>query len=124
MSNPFDALNEEQKTRLGTLQSSIQYDRLTVSFSIEGRLNEFKKSAFYSVTISKNDDGVSSKGWDQEEVSLVRLMLCKHVVRATYEDAVRRGVLDKTNAVAEVSQILASYDGAIVKAALQGGENK
>jgi hypothetical protein len=124
MSNPFDGLTAEQKARLSNLQTTFQYDRITVSFSLDSRTGDFKKSAFYSASISRADDGVSPKGWNIDEVQLVRLMLSKQVVLATYEDALRRRMVTKNEVADEISAIMSSYDQAIVKLATSTGDTK
>jgi|WetSurSiteA1Bulk_404760.scaffolds.fasta_scaffold119990_2 hypothetical protein len=124
MSNPFDALSEEQKLRLSNLQSTFQYDRITVSFSLDSRVGDFKKSAFYSASVSRADDGVSPKGWGPDEIQLVRLMLSKQVVLATYEDALRRRMVTKNEVSEELSAIMSNYDQAIVRLASNTGDHK
>ena len=50
----MESLTAPQKERLQRLSAEIQFDKLTVSFSIEDRdPNNRKKSAFYSVTASR-----------------------------------------------------------------------
>ena len=52
-------------------------------------------------------------GFATEDVKIVRSLLSKHVVVATYEDAMHRGVLQKSVAIEELRAILSSYDRGI-----------
>lgn len=102
-----------------------------MSFSIEDRdRNGRKKSAFYSVTASRGagaeitemHGNAPAVGFDQADVRIVRAMLCKHVVGATYDDAARRGLISRKEAGEEAKAILASYDEVIYKA-VSGSSN-
>jgi hypothetical protein len=121
---PLSNLSPEHQDRLKKLQSEIQFDKLTLSFSIEDRdPSGRKKSAFYSVTASRGTgaeiptmgEGGRSIGFAAEDVKLVRSLLSKHVVAATYEDAMRRGIVSKGTALEEMRAILASYDDGIAR---------
>lgn len=121
---PLSNLSPEQQERLKKLQSEIQFDKLTLSFSIEDRdPSGRKKSAFYSVTASRGTgaeiatmgEGGRSIGFAAEDVKLVRALLAKHVVAATYEDVMRRGIVSKATALEEMRAILASYDDGIAR---------
>ena len=102
----------------------MSFDKLTVSFSIDDRgLNGRKKSAFYSVTASRgtgaevdqlHEEGRAA-GFAPEDVKIVRNLLCKHVVAAVFDDAVKRGLIDPKEAALEARTILASYDESIAK---------
>src|SRR5208337_3475548 len=122
--NPMDSLTEAQRRRLRKLQAEIQFDKLTVSFSIEDRdANNRKKSAFYSVTASRGTgaeipqmhEGTQSVGFAHEDVKIVRHMLCKHVVAAVYDDAFKRNLMSQRDAVDEARVILAAHDESIAK---------
>jgi len=54
-------------------------------------------------------------GFVTEDVRIVRSLLSKHVVAATYEDAMRRGIIGKAAAVEEMRAILHSYDEGIAR---------
>ncbi len=90
-----------------------------------------KKSAFYSVTASRGSgaeiaqahESSSSAGFAPEDVKIVRSLLCKHVVRATYDDAVKRGMMTAKDAVSEARAALAAYDAEIAKL-LQSQDHK
>ena len=95
-----------------------------MSFSIEDRdPNGRKKSAFYSVTSSRGTgaeipqmhEGAQPTGFAAEDVKIVRALLCKHVVRAVFEDAARRNMMSARDASSEARAILSSYDEALVK---------
>lgn len=116
---PLDSLTAEQNARLTTLKASIQFDKITCSFSLEDRdPSGRKKSAFYSVTASRGTgaeiptmgEDKQSIGFLPKDVAIVRNLLSKHVVAATYEDAIRRGIVSKGTAIDEMQTILASYD--------------
>ena len=120
----LESLTAPQKERLQRLSTEIQFDKLTVSFSIEDRdQNNRKKSAFYSVTASRGTgaeipqmhEGAQSTGFNSEDVKIVRNLLCKHVVRAVYEDSAKRGIMSGKDAANEAREILAGYDTTIVK---------
>ena len=57
----------------------------------------------------------SPAGFAAEDVKIVRSLLSKHVVAATYEDAMRRGIIGKAAAVEEMRAILNSYDDGIAR---------
>jgi len=54
-------------------------------------------------------------GFAPEDVKIVRTLLCKHVVRAVYEDAARRGMMSAKEASTEARSVLMSYDDGLVK---------
>lgn len=120
----MDSLTEPQRERLRKLQGEIQFDKLTVSFSIEDRDgNNRKKSAFYSVTASRGTgaeipqmhEGAKSVGFAPEDVKIVRHLLCKHVVAAVYDDASKRNLMTPRDAAVEAKAILGAHDDAIAK---------
>jgi hypothetical protein len=122
--NPLESLTAAQLARLMKLSADIQFDKLTVSFSIEDRDgNGRKKSAFYSVTASRGTgaeipqmhENAQPTGFNPEDVKIVRTLLCKHVVRAVYEDAAKRQVMTSRDAAQEARAVLASYDEGLVK---------
>jgi hypothetical protein len=130
---PFSSLTPEQTERLKKLQGDIQFDKLTCSFSIEDRDPQGrKKSAFYSVTASRGTgaeiatmgEDKSPAGFAAEDVKIVRSLLSKHVVAATYEDAMRRGIIGKSAAIEEMRAILASYDEGIARMLVGNGDAK
>ncbi len=122
--NPLASLTDAQRSRLKKLAAEIQFDKITVSFSVEDRDgNNRKKSAFYSVTASRGTgaeipqmhEDRQSAGFAAEDVKIVRSLLCKHVVAAVYEDCAKRGLMSQKDAATEARAILASYDDTIVK---------
>jgi len=122
--SPLESLTPSQQARLRKLQAEIQFDKLTVSFSIDERdPNGRKKSAFYSVTASRGTgaeipqmhESREAAGFAPEDVKIVRTLLCKHVVRAVYEDAARRGMMSAKEASTEARSVLMSYDDGLVK---------
>lgn len=117
---PLENLTPEQRQRLRNIASSVSFDKITVSFSIEDRdANNRKKSAFYSVTASRghgaeinqmgSDPGVAV-GFTEDDAKVVHLLLSKHAVAATYVDAVRRGIVAASTAREEMQAILRGYD--------------
>jgi len=127
---PFDDIPQDQRDRLKRIQSEISFDKLTVSFSIEDRdASGRKKSAFYSVTASRGTgaeittmgEDRTPAGFNAEDVGLARAMLCKHVVKATFDDAIRRRIVSASDAQDECRNILGSYDKLIVN--LLAGRN-
>ena len=122
--SPLADLTEPQRDRLKKLSAEIQFDKLTVSFSIDDRdPNGRKKSAFYSVTASRGSGAEvpqmhaegHSAGFAPEDVKIVRHLLCKHVIAAVYEDASKRNIMTYDDAVREARHILASHDESIAK---------
>jgi hypothetical protein len=122
--NPLESLTDAQRSRLKRLAAEIQFDKITVSFSIEDRdSNNRKKSAFYSVTASRGHgaevpqmhESVGSAGFAAEDVKIVRGLLCKHVVAAVYDDAAKRGLMSQRDAATEARSILTAYDEGLVK---------
>ncbi len=114
-----DALSSEQQERLKRIQSQISFDKLTVSFSIEDRdAQNRKKSCFYSVTASRGTgaelatmgEDKTPAGFSQEDVQIVRAMLSKHVVKATYDDAIRRRIIVQGQGQEECQAICGAYD--------------
>lgn len=129
---PLDSLPPELRARLDSLQSTISFDKLTVSFSIEERSAGGKRSAFYSVTASRGHgaevdqlhETTPSAGYTPEDARIVRCLLSKHVVGATYDDAAKRGILPKRQAAEEAKGILHAYDEAIVRLITPNGNGK
>ena len=115
----LENLTVEQRERLQTLASSLSYDKLTVSFSIEDRdANGRKKSCFYCVTASRGQDPAAQPedrtsvgvGYTESDARLAHCLLSKHVISATYSDAVRRGLMPLNAAKDEMHAILKAYD--------------
>ena len=127
---PLENLTPELRSRLEALQADVRFDKITTSFSIEERTAGGKRGTFYSVTASRGHgaevnqfhENVSSATYPPEETKIVRCLLAKHVVGATYDDAAKRGILSRMEANEEARRILASYDDAIVR--LLGGNGK
>lgn len=128
----YDDLNPEQKARLKRISSEIAFDKLTVSFSIEDRdASGRKKSAFYSVTASRGTGAEintmameterNPASFSSEDVGIARALLCKHVVKATFDDAIRRRIIGGQEAAEECRGIVASYDRHIIN--LLAGKN-
>ena len=127
---PFDDLTTEQKERLKRISSEVSFDKLTVSFSIEDRdASGRKKSAFYSVTASRGTgaeintmgEDKTPAGFSAEDVGVARALLCKHVVKATFDDAIRRRIVSVSDATDECRSIIGSYDKRLIH--LLSGKN-
>lgn len=108
------------KSRFSNLLSTIRVDKVTVSFSIEDRdFNGRKKGAFVCLTASRGAGGTESEspaGYTLEEARVVRLALSREVVKGTYDDAFRRGVIPKSqDTVSEVKSIVDGYDNILSK---------
>jgi hypothetical protein len=119
---PSNKLNQKQRERLQKLETQIQFDKITVSFSIEDRdATGRKKSAFYSATTSRGhgaevqslNEETPSAGWTVHEAQIVGCLLSKHVVRATYRDAVNRGLLSGKSAAEEIQAVFEKYDASL-----------
>jgi len=100
-----------------------------VSFSIEDRdANGRKKSAFYSATTSRGhgaevqalNEDTPSIGWSPHEAQIVGCLLSKHVVRATYRDAVNRGLLSGKSAADEIQTVFEKYDASLASLMANG----
>lgn len=125
MSNNNPPPSVSGKSRFSNLLSTIRVDKVTVSFSIEDRdFSGRKKGAFVCLTASRGAGGTelsgteseSPTGYTLEEARVVRLALSREVVKGTYDDAFRRGVIPKNqDTVAEVKSIVDGYDGILSK---------
>jgi hypothetical protein len=123
---------EEKKRHARKLLSSVQVDKITVSFSIEDRDRAGrKKSSFVSVTASRGagaevpqlQENGPSAGYTPEEARIIRLYLSREVVRATYDDAFRREAMIYDEVTkSERDRIIGSYDK--VLNALSGSEEE
>lgn len=134
MASPIDTLTAEQKARLDNLVSEVRLDKVTVSFSIEDRdAQGRKKSCFVSETASRghgaemtqmHEDG-NPANWTIEEASVVHCVLSKHVIKATYRDAIHRRIISSETAREELVAILRKYDENITRilAASKGTSN-
>ncbi len=63
-----------------------------------------------------------TKSWPHEDIAIVECLLSKHVVMATYRDAVRRKVMTASVANKEAKAIRASYDANIANLLQQGDD--
>jgi len=113
----FERLSPEQKAKLQALTAEISYDKLTVSFSVEGRdFNGNKRSAFFSLGCSrKPGEDSQAPGFSQDEMRLVRCVVSKQVVSTVYDDAVKRGIMPRGQASEELRPIVEAYDNHILK---------
>lgn len=111
---PLDELTPEQKKRLEALEVDIQFEKVTVGFSIEDRDPDGRKKwALNSVTVGRKGD--DPNGWSPQEIGIVTCLLSKHVVRMTYRDAAKRRIMPSAEAAEEVQIIAASYDVNLAK---------
>lgn len=116
-------LTPEQQARLRGVSAEMQVDKITVSFSIEGRCADgTKRSAFSSLSTSRVSEESSEVGWTAGDAKIARLLLCKQVVQATYEDALRRGILSKDSVVTELPAVMHMYDRALQRALVGGND--
>jgi len=115
-----DRLTPEQKAILSSLSASVSYEGMTISFSLDGKdlYTGVRKSAFFSLKVSRGD---GQDGWSTGDSRVVRCLLSKEVVTAVYDDAVRRRMLEASEAREQLRPILASYDNQLVK--LLGGSS-
>ena len=94
---------------LKRLKSEILYEKLTVSFSIEGRdASGLKKFSLFTASV-----GRSGEGWPPEEMPIVKSLVSKQVVRETYKDALMRGVISKETCKNELPKVLKALDHSI-----------
>lgn len=122
---PLSNLSEKQQARLKSVSGLLLIDKITVSHSIEERSRDGRKmSAFYSVTASRgtgaevnqlSNDHHEPSGFSPDDAKLARLLLGKHVVTATYDDAVKRGMMAASSAQEELRAVLTRYDNGIAK---------
>ena len=111
---PLERLTDEQQTRLKSLSVSMAFDRITASFSVEGRdlSDNSKRSVFLSLGAkAQNELG----RWTQSEMRIVRCLLSKEVVGAVYDDAARRRLLTVADAAEAIKAVCRSYDLQIAK---------
>lgn len=107
----LERLTAEQQGRLKSLTFSMRHERMAVSFSLDAKdALGSKRSVFFSLTT-----GAEGGSWSQEEMRIVRCLLSKEVVGATFDDAVRRRLMSAVEAKEELLPILASYDVKIEK---------
>jgi hypothetical protein len=116
----LERLTPEQRDRLQALVTTISYDKLTVSFSLDDRDSTGRKrSAFYSLTVSRDAREETAEkrvpGFSVDETRVVRCLLSKQVVSTVYDDAVKRGMLPRSQAGEELRPILEAYDVHIAK---------
>jgi len=126
MSSSKSTLSEAQKSRFKRLLSTVQVDKVTVSFSIEERdPSGRKKSVFVSLTASRGagaevpqmHEDSESTGYTMEEARIIRLALSREVVKGAYDDAFRRRVLPRDEeTVSEMKQVLKSYEDILAQA--------
>lgn len=97
---------------MSRLETEIGFDKITSSFSIEDRTGDGqKRSVFFSATVSKQDG--RAPGWTPDEAQLVSCIVSRHVVRATFRDALARRMLGPDETRSELTAILANYDRAL-----------
>ena len=97
---------------LQKLKSEIQYDKVTVSFSIEGRdANGLKKFILNTFSVGK----VGGGSWTPAELPVIHGLVSKQVVVATYKDALHRGAISGGTFKSEVTAILKATDQQIAK---------
>ncbi len=119
---PKDGLAKEVQARLAKLETSLVYDKITVSFSLEERLATGRRmSCFVSMTANKGsqDPLDLQAGFSPSEIDVVRCILSKKVVAATYADAILRGLISLDRGLAEETLIQAKYNALIAKKASQ-----
>ena len=113
MPQSLSELPQALRDRLTKIESEIQCDKVTISFSLEERdASGCRKSAFCSVSSSRSLES-SSQGWSLAELKIVSAVLSKHVVMATYRDAVYRKMLSQQTANSELKSILERYDASL-----------
>ncbi len=80
-------------------------------------MNGMKRSAFFSVGCSRKatDDSDAPVGFSMEEMRIVRCVVSKQVIATVYDDAVKRGIINKAQAGEELRPILEAYDNHVVK---------
>lgn len=119
---PLGELTSDQRTQLGQIEYSIGLEGVTVSFSFDGERDGLgrRKSAFNNARAAPR---VAGTHWTRGEAQVVRCILSKDVVLATYRDAVFRGILSKAGAAEEVRGILSHYDRSIAKLMKQLGSD-
>lgn len=97
---------------LDRLKSEISYDKLTVTFSMEGRdHNGIKKFSLFTTSVSKNTDG----GWTPTEMPIIKTLVSKQVVTLTYRDALQRGVINGATFKEELSALRQKMDDDIAR---------
>lgn len=110
MKTPLDTLSPEGKAKLAALGEDIQYDKITTSFTLEGHGPDGSRRVA-SVSLSASRRG--GPGFSKADMKLVRLMVGRAAVAATYDEAVRRGVLTQTQANEQATATILKYDEAL-----------
>jgi hypothetical protein len=112
----LERLGPDAAQRLQGLTSEISYEKVTVSFSLDGRdANGLKRNAFYSLTVGRREYEGAAKGFTADELRVLRCILSKQVVSTVYDDAVKRLLLPGNVAKDELTVILERYDNQLVK---------
>lgn len=112
----LEQLGPEAALRLQNLTSEISYEKVTVSFSLDGRdADGLKRNAFYSLTVGRREYEGAPKGFTADELRVLRCILSKQVVATVYDDAVKRLLLPGPLAKEELKGILDRYDAQLVK---------
>jgi|AntRauTorckE6833_2_1112554.scaffolds.fasta_scaffold00008_79 hypothetical protein len=89
------------------LRDSIRIERVTSSYSLEGRSPAgIKTSSFLSYTAKCEDD----EGWTMEEARYTESCLAQKVVEDLYTDAFIRQQITKNNRQAQVQKLTPMYE--------------
>ena len=111
-SNPLDSLSPEAKERLKKIESRITVDKITVSFIVEERRDSGgKRSAFYAATCSliEKDEGEPKQTISLDDANLYRGLVSRHVILSTMDNAIRQGVINQKQGIAEARAIAGRY---------------
>ena len=97
---------------LSRLESEISYEKISVTFSLEGRdINGIKRFCLNTLTVGKR----GGEGWSGKEAIIVKTLVAKRLVRETYRDAVSRGAITSDCFKEEAPGILRGLDQRLEK---------
>lgn len=89
------------------LRNSIRVERVTSSYSLEGRSPKgIKTSSFLSYTVKCDED----EGWTMEEARYVEACLAQQVAEDLYTDAYMRQQITKDNRQGQVQRMSPMYE--------------
>ena len=106
---------------LKKLKNEIGYEKLTVSFSLEGRDSHgVKKFSLFTVSVGKQEGGA----WSPGEMPIIKALISRQVVATTYKDALQRGAISKALYKDELPVILKGLDDDIERQVARLGEGE
>ena len=104
-------MEEETQEILDKIKSEIRYDRVSVTFSFEGRDGKGHKKMMHTTASAQRASGV----WDPSEMLIVQALVSKQVTIATYMDAQSQGLLEPGEYKSQTDRVRSSLDKRLAK---------